>query len=92
MNFKKDSLKPVAFDKLTEGMVANATLKSFKYIKDYAFATVVADGKSISCIIGSKSDYKIADLLPLKGMAVEITFGGTRVVDGVTYPKWYLEF
>lgn len=92
MKFQESSIKPVDFQTLTAGQVANATLKSFNYRSGYCFATVVADNSSVSAIIGKQEDYPLKDLLPLKGIEVEVTFTGTRVVDGVTYPKYSLSF
>lgn len=92
MEFKNSNLKSVDFRNLIEGQVANATLKSFNFRGDYVFATFVAEDETINTIIGNKSDYKLSDLLPLKGVEVEIIFTGTRTVNGVTYPKYYVNW
>jgi hypothetical protein len=90
MKFSAQTIKPVDFTKLKTGSVASATLTSFNYVKDYVFGTFVSDGKSIRCIIGSKADYKIMDLIPLKGTEVTIEFAGTKVSEGKTYPIYYM--
>jgi len=92
MKFADDTLKAVDFSSLKEGQVADATFKGFNYQSGFVFGTFVADGESIRAIIGEKADYKIGDLLPHKGMQVEIKFGGTKVSNGVTYPKYWVEF
>lgn len=92
MIFSPSALKPVNFDNLQVGDVANATLSSFNFQSGYVFATVVADNESVRVIIGSQSEYKIGDLLPLKGLEVQITYGGTKVSNGVTYPRYYISF
>ena len=92
MVFTKSSLKSVDFKTLTEGDVANATLNSFRYQSGYAFATVVADNQSVSCIIGKQDEYRIKDLIELKGIEVQVTYLGTKVVNGVTYPRYALQF
>ena len=92
MKFQQSNLVPVDFNQLQQGDVANATFASFNFRSGFVFATLVADGQSVSCIIGKQSDYKIADLLPLKGLEVEITYGGTKVTNGVSYPRYYVAF
>lgn len=92
MIFQDSSLKPVDFSKLQAGQVANATLKSFNYRSGFCFATVVADNESVSAIIGKAEDYPVKDVLPLKGVEVEITFVGTKVVEGKTFPRYSLSF
>ena len=92
MVFVDSDLTAVDFKTIQPGQVANATLTSFSYRKDYCFATVVADKKSVTAIIGDKKDYPIKDMLALKGIEVKVIFTGTKVVDGVTYPRYSLEF
>lgn len=92
MKFGKSNLTPVDFSKLKEGDVANATLKSFRYRSEYCFATIVADNTSVECIIGKASDYPIASVLALKGIEVEVQYGGTKVSNGVSYPRFYVSF
>ena len=92
MLFKPSSLKPVDFAKLSIGDVANATISSISYSKDYCFASLVADNETVRCIIGSKADYPLKDALLLKGIEVQITFNGTKVDNGVTYPRYLLAF
>lgn len=92
MKFTASTLKPVDFSALKSGDVANATLKSFNYRSGFCFATVVADDQSVSAIIGKAEDYPIKDIIPLKGLEVEITFTGTKVVEGITYPRYSLSF
>lgn len=92
MIFQESSLTPVDYSNLKPGSVANATMKSFNYRSGFCFATVVADNKSVSAIIGKATDYPIKDVLPLKGLEVEIVFVGTKVVDGITYPRYALSF
>ena len=92
MDFKKTNLTSVDFNKLTEGDVANATLKSFSYRSGYCFGQFVADDETVTAIIGKQEDYKIGDLLPLKGIEVEIEYRGTKVSNGVTYPRYSVQF
>lgn len=92
MIFSESKLKAVNFNALTVGSVANATLKSFSYRNGYCFATVVADNESVTAIIGKQEDYPIKDILPLKGIEIEITYNGTKVSNGVTYPRYSLGF
>jgi len=92
MVFVDSDLTAVDFKTIQPGQVATATLTSFSYRKDYCFATVVADKKSVTAIIGAKQDYPIKDMLALKGIEVKVIFTGTKVVDGVTYPRYTLEF
>ena len=92
MNFTASTLTAVDFTTLQQGSVANATLKSFNYQSGFCFGTFVADGQSVRAIIGSKEDCPIKDMLAIKGLEVEITFGGTKVSNGVTYPKYYVAF
>lgn len=94
MQFVKNTVQPLEMDWTTveEGMVANATLSSFNYSKDYCFATLVADGKSIRAIIGTKAECPIKDMMDLKGIEVQITFFGTNVREGKTYPKFTVSY
>lgn len=92
MKFTKSSLKTVDFSKLEENTVANATLKSFNYQSGYCFGTFVADGDSVRAIIGPAEQYPIKDMLALKGVEVEITYAGTTVSNGTTYPRYYVAF
>ena len=90
MKFEKSSTEVVDFNALKEGDVANATFKSFHFRKDYVFGTFEADGETVTAIIGPTSTYTIASLLPLKGTEAIITFAGTTVSGGVTYPRYYI--
>ena len=90
MKFAKNNVNAVDFSTLNVNDVASATFKSFNFRKEYIVGTFVADNQSVQAIIGTKNDYKVADLLPLKGAEVEITYGGTRVVNGVTYPSYWV--
>lgn len=92
MKFVDSDLKPVDFKTLTPGQVADATLTSFNYRSGFCFATVVADNESVSAIIGPKEEYPIKDMLALKGLSLKVRFAGTKVVEGVTYPRYSLEF
>lgn len=92
MKFGKSNLTPIDSSKLKEGDVANATLKSFRYRGEYCFATIVADNTSVECIIGKASDYPITSVLTLKGIEVEVQYGGTKVSNGVSYPRFYVSF
>ena len=92
MLFKKSEITAVDFANLQQGDVANATFTSFNYRGDFVIGTFVADKKSVQAIIGTKADYKISDLMPLKGCEVEITFSGTKVANGVTYPRYYIQW
>tara|TARA_R110000796_G_scaffold63909_4_gene147835 strand:+ start:416 stop:697 length:282 start_codon:yes stop_codon:yes gene_type:complete len=84
--------KDVEFSKLTKGDVANATLSSFNFQSGYCFGTFVADGTSVRAIMGSKEDCPIKDMIELKGIEVTIEFGGTKVSNGVTYPRYYVSY
>ena len=92
MKFEIKEIKTVDFATLEVGTVANATFKSFNYQSDYCFGTFVADGESVRAIIGTKADCPIKDMLPLKGIQVEVTFAGTKVSNGVSYPSYYISF
>ena len=93
MKFTTDtSLTPVDFSKLKELDVANATLKSFNYQSGFCFGTFEADGKSVRAIMGSKEECPIKDMLSIKGVEVTITFGGTKVSNGDTYPRYWVSF
>ena len=90
MNFTDSKTEVVDFSTLKEGQVANATFKSFHFRKDYVFGTFEADGSTVTAIIGPTATYTIAGLLPLKGTEATITFAGTTVSGGVTYPRYYI--
>ena len=92
MNFTKDHLVPVDYSQLEEGSVANATFRSFNYYKSLCFGTFEADGQTVRAIIGNAEDYPLKDLLPLKGIEVQVRFGGTKVHNGSTYPRYTIEF
>ena len=92
MKFNPSTLKSIDFSKLKEGSVANATLSSFSYRSGYCFGRFVADGVALEAIIGTKEECPIRDMLSLKGIEVSITFAGTKVSNGVTYPKYYVSF
>lgn len=92
MNFKKQELQAVDFTKLEQGSVANATLSSFNYQSGYCFGTFVADGSSVRAIIGTKEECPIKDMLDIKGLEVTIEFGGVKVSNGTSYPRYYVSF
>ena len=92
MIFQESNIKAVDFSSLKQGNVANATLTSFHYRSGYCFATVTADSESVQCIIGNQSDYPIKDMLAIKGIEVKVTYLGTKASNGVTYPRYALEF
>ena len=93
MNFQaQTSLTAVDFTELTKGDVASATLTSFNYQAGLCFGTFVADGSSVRAVMGSKEECPIKDMFPLKGMEVNIEFGGTKVSKGITYPRYWVSF
>jgi hypothetical protein len=92
MRFQANNLQNVDFSTLNVGDVANATLTNFNYQSGFCFGTFVADGQSVRAIIGSKEECPIKDMLPLKGIEVQIQFGGTKVSNGITYPRYYISF
>ena len=92
MIFKESDLSAVDFTTLKEGSVANATLKSFSYRSGYCFATIVADKESIQAIVGKQEDLPLPMMLQLKGIEVEVKYLGTKASNGVTYPRYSIEF
>ena len=92
MLFKKSELSIVDFKQLEVGSVANATLKSFNYQSGFCFGTLVADNESVRAIIGKQTDCPIPMMLQLKGIEVEVMFTGTTVKDGITYPRYAIQF
>lgn len=92
MNFSAKNTNAVDYSTLKVGDVANATLKSFNYQSGYCFGTFVADNETIRAIIGTKEECPIKDMIDLKGIEVEIEFGGTKVSNGVTFPRYYVSF
>ena len=92
MKFAENKNKVVDYTTLEKGSVANATLRTFRCQSGFWFGTCEADGETVSVIIGASTDYKITDLMPMKGMEVTIVFNGTKVVDGKTFPRYSIEF
>jgi hypothetical protein len=94
MNFQTITEKEtVDFSKLQAGKsVASATLTGFNYNKGFCFGTFEADGKSIRTIVGAQAEYPLPVMLGIKGHTCKLTFAGTDVVDGTTYPRYWLSF
>ena len=92
MNFTKDDRQAVDYTQLQEGSVANATFTSFNYYKGLCFGTFEADGQTVRAIIGDADNYPLKELLPLKGIEVQVRFNGTKVSNGSTYPRYTIEF
>ena len=92
MKFTTKTTTEIDFSSLEEGTVANATLSSFNYQSGYCFGTFVADGTTVRAIIGEQSLYPIKEMLTLKGTEVNIEFAGTKVSNGITYPRFYVSY
>lgn len=94
MKFVTIKTKVVDFKNLKENQVANATVKSFDYVKGHCFVTLVGDDNStIRTIMGPRAEHPIKDMLDLKGQSVQVTFGGTNTAQNdKVYPKYYLSF
>lgn len=92
MLFTKNSLSPVDFATLEVGSVAGATFTSFRYLREWVFGTFTADGHSVSAIIGSREEFPFELLRSLKGEEVQVEFTGTKVSNGITYPRYTINW
>lgn len=78
--------------KYEEDKVYNGLIKGFRYTNDYAMVVITINDANASCILGTKSEFPIKDMMELKACgSVDVKYKGVKNVNGVDYPKFGIE-
>lgn len=77
--------------KWESGKTYTFAAKGFRYNNSFAFLVIEVEGKNESVILGTKSEFPISEMMALKGNSIELTYKGTKNVNGVDYTQLRLE-
>ena len=66
-------------------------IKGFVFLKGWALLTLDNDGKNLRVIIGEQQFFSVADLLPLKGHEIEVSYQGEKETASGKFDRVFIE-